>query len=175
MLLLGEVGFPMAEAIWNNGATLKAKIFMWLAIQGRLWTSDRRHRHGLQDHASACFVCLQEWDTVEHLFTQCVYAREVWQGCFQRLRITATGPSQVCTLEEWWSRTRVRFAMKHRKNFDAVVILVCWSIWKNRNAWAFNNPSKQFQARALINSICDEFAMWVLARRGVSGVFGAVT
>jgi hypothetical protein len=47
MLQSEGVEFPMADAIWKNGAPLKAKIFMWLTIQHRLWTADRRHRHGL--------------------------------------------------------------------------------------------------------------------------------
>jgi hypothetical protein len=57
-LQLGSIDFAAADAIWKNGAPLKCKIFMWLTIQDRLWTSARRHRHGLQDQLSPCYVCL---------------------------------------------------------------------------------------------------------------------
>jgi hypothetical protein len=47
--------------------------------------SDRRVRHGRQDAMSACFSCLQEEDTVSHIFMGCVYARQVWFSCFHTL------------------------------------------------------------------------------------------
>jgi hypothetical protein len=76
-LQLGLIDFVVADAIWNwkNGAPLKCKLFMWLAIQDREWTSARRHRHGLQDRPMPCYVCLQDEDAMDHLFTQCVHAR----------------------------------------------------------------------------------------------------
>jgi hypothetical protein len=175
MLQSEGVEFPMADAIWKNGAPLKAKIFMWLTIQHHLWTADRRHRHGLQDQTSSCFVCLQEEDKVEHLFTQCSYARQVWLGGFHRLNIAVPGPTEHCNLQVWWSASRLNFTIKTRKNFDALVILTCWSLWKNRNAWVFNNLSQQRGVPAMIDKIADEFATWCVARRGVAGVFTAIT
>ena len=58
MLMQGQEGFPMAEAIWQSGAPPKTKLFLWLAVQKRIWTSDRWVRHGLQRVTSSCFVCL---------------------------------------------------------------------------------------------------------------------
>jgi hypothetical protein len=49
MLCQGMVTWSMAKPIWGSFAPLKCKIFGWLAIRRRLWTSDRRARHGLQD------------------------------------------------------------------------------------------------------------------------------
>jgi hypothetical protein len=40
------------------------RYFAWLALRYRLWTSDRRHRHGLQDHIDPSLLCLQQDDTV---------------------------------------------------------------------------------------------------------------
>jgi hypothetical protein len=42
-LHVGLIHMPAAEAIWNNVAPLKCKVFMWLSIQDRQWTSERRH------------------------------------------------------------------------------------------------------------------------------------
>jgi hypothetical protein len=66
-LHVGLIHMPAAEAIWKNGAPLKCKVFMWLTIQDRQWTSERWHRHGLQAQSSPCFVCLQEEDNMCHL------------------------------------------------------------------------------------------------------------
>jgi hypothetical protein len=74
-------------------------------------------------------------------------------------------------LEEWWLREREKFTAKTRKNFDALIILGCCTLWKNRNAWVFNNQSLQFSAVELASRIRDDFSAWTLGRRGVYGVF----
>jgi hypothetical protein len=80
MLCMGRITWSMAKPIWKFFAPLKCKIFGWLAIRRRLWTSDRRARHGLHDRPDACATCLQEEDNVDHILTQCPYAKMVWFG-----------------------------------------------------------------------------------------------
>uniref|UniRef100_A0A8R7TT92 Reverse transcriptase zinc-binding domain-containing protein n=1 Tax=Triticum urartu TaxID=4572 RepID=A0A8R7TT92_TRIUA len=46
---------PYATCIWRSWAILKCKIFVWLAVQHRIWTLDRRARHGLQNALSPLF------------------------------------------------------------------------------------------------------------------------
>lgn len=46
-LCMGLLRSPTAECIWRSWAPLCCKIFAWLTVQYRLWTSDRRARHGL--------------------------------------------------------------------------------------------------------------------------------
>jgi hypothetical protein len=77
MLMQGNKLFALATAICESKTTPKAKQFMWLAAQHKIWTANRRVRHGLQTIKSSCFVCLQEEDTTEHILIQCVFAREV--------------------------------------------------------------------------------------------------
>jgi hypothetical protein len=85
--------------------------------------------------------------------------------------VVAVPPSVTCTLEEWWLREHDKFTAKTRKNFDALIILGCWMLWKNRNAWVFNNQSLQFSAVELARRVRVEFSAWTPGRRGVSGVF----
>uniref|UniRef100_A0A8R7TJR7 Reverse transcriptase zinc-binding domain-containing protein n=1 Tax=Triticum urartu TaxID=4572 RepID=A0A8R7TJR7_TRIUA len=54
-LCQGAERAPYATCIWKSWAILKCKIFVWLAVQHRIWTSDRRARHGLQTASSPCF------------------------------------------------------------------------------------------------------------------------
>ena len=42
----GSTVMAGAKCIWGSWAPLKCKIFAWLALQHRLWTADRRTRHG---------------------------------------------------------------------------------------------------------------------------------
>ena len=83
MLCLGQENYAAANCLWSCRAPLKHKIFMWLALRHRLWTSDRRARHGLQLQADPCHFCLQGVDAVEHIFVQCVFARQTWHLCSQ--------------------------------------------------------------------------------------------
>jgi hypothetical protein len=68
-------------------------------------------------------------------------------------------------LEEWWLASRARIAEKDRKSFDARVMLTCWSLWKQRNARAFNNVSRQCTAAELVGKIKEELGLWSRARK----------
>lgn len=59
MLWEGAARFSCANAIWKSWAPLNCKIFIWLALQYRIWTSDRHTRRGLQDQVDACYLCEQ--------------------------------------------------------------------------------------------------------------------
>lgn len=36
-----------AKELWRAAVPPKIKLFFWLALHGRLWTAERRKRHGL--------------------------------------------------------------------------------------------------------------------------------
>lgn len=57
MLCEGSICFLCAKPIWRCWAPLSCKIFLWLALQYRIWTFDRRLQHGLQDQSFVCFLC----------------------------------------------------------------------------------------------------------------------
>ena len=162
----GLLRFPLAENIWRNAAPLKCRIFVWLAAQKRVWTSDRRFRHGLQDHTSPCFVCLQEEDTIEHIMIQCPHARQVWFRLFQEIQFQTSVPTQHDNLQAWRLREASRCTTRDRKNFNATVTMVCWSLWKHRNAWVFGDTRKQFSVEQHVIKLVDEVQLWIRARRG---------
>jgi hypothetical protein len=95
----GSTRFAGARPIWKAWAPLKVKFFTWLAVRRCIWTADRRHRHGLQDMA-ACPHCDQEWETADHLFIDCVYARQVWHTILSSLQIPV--PPANANMLEWW-------------------------------------------------------------------------
>jgi hypothetical protein len=39
--------FPLSDGIWKSKAAPRCKDFMWHTMKSRLWTLDRRFRHGL--------------------------------------------------------------------------------------------------------------------------------
>ena len=156
MLCHGRVRIATAACVWKSKASLKCKIFSWLALQHRVWTSDRRLRPRLQTATSNCFSCLQDEDTIKHALVICVYARETWHGCVQRLGIATQVPVHTDRLEPWWLRERKGFNSKDRRLFDTFIIATC-----------FNNPNRQVTVQVLIGRILDELRTWLNVGPGV--------
>jgi hypothetical protein len=74
------VGRPQARAaaqVWRSRAPYGCRFFAWLVSKDRCWTADRLERRGLP-HPTACPLCDQEPETIQHLLLGCVVAREVW-------------------------------------------------------------------------------------------------
>jgi hypothetical protein len=168
LLCQGRQFFSLSEPIWRSFAPPKCKMFCWLAAKGRLWTSDRRFRHGLQDQTSACFVCLQEEDNIEHITMQCCYARQVWHTCLHAAGLRIPIPHVGSIWENWWLHVRTLVAAKDRRKIDTLIILVAWTLWKHRNAVVFGNTRDQCSPTQLADRVRDEFRLWELAGFGGS-------
>jgi hypothetical protein len=118
----------------------------------------------LQDQVSACFTCLQETDDLNHILMGCVYARQVWHGVFQRLQVQIATPEQDDSTHSWWLATRKRIGTQERRSFDSLVILVCWRVWKQRNARVFLDQRRQFTVPGLVDQITEDWnqVTWAL-------------
>lgn len=97
----------------------------------------------------------------------CVVAREVWFRCFRTAGIQIDIPDGTKNLETWWLKARKRFYGKSKRVFDSFVMLVCWSLWKHRNAYVFNNTRQHCNTTELVLRILDEFRTWLRVRVGV--------
>jgi hypothetical protein len=139
-------------------------------VQNRIWTSERRFRHGLQDEEDPYAVCLQEPDTANHILLQCVTAREVWHICRQWLELDIEEPGRHDTLEAWWTRLRARIRGKEKRDFDGLVYTACYTLWKNRNRWVFNEVHQQHSAISLAVLVSEEYNLLeVLGRQEATG------
>uniref|UniRef100_I1PS25 Uncharacterized protein n=1 Tax=Oryza glaberrima TaxID=4538 RepID=I1PS25_ORYGL len=73
-------------------------------------------------------------------------------------------PADENTLADWWLATRRCFRTSYRTDFDSAFMLICWLIWKERNARIFQHVSKTLDQPA--EDIKEEIAVW-----GVAGIF----
>ena len=149
-----------AKELWKSSAPPKVKFFFWLALHGRLWTADRRKRHGLQD-SDACALCNQSAETIDHLFVACVYTRdrETWWRVLHRLQLDELAPALIDELRTRWFQARARLPGAMSKAFDSLVLLVTWCIWKERNRRVFDGV--QIQASLMLEQIALEGSAWV--------------
>lgn len=104
---IGMKSLVGAKHLWRVSAPPKVKFFFffWIALHGRLWTADRRKRHGLQQDA-ACALCSQEDETYDHLLASCVVAREVWLRLLHQVGLQSLAPQQDAVLADWWQQAR---------------------------------------------------------------------
>jgi hypothetical protein len=134
---IGQHAVPGAKVLTKARAPGRCKFFIWLALHDRCWTGARRKRHNLQDKDNGTF-CDQHSETISHLLSTCVLAKEVWFTVLRRCslqRLTPTGTLQ--DFFDWWLSSRKQIRKEGRKAFDSLLILVAWSIWKERNQHVF--------------------------------------
>ncbi|WVZ94059.1 hypothetical protein U9M48_040001, partial [Paspalum notatum var. saurae] len=139
---------------------LNCKFFIWLAINNRCWTSDRLAKRGLP-HQSACPFCDQQ-ETINHLLSSCVLAREVWAEVLRSFNLSVVQPpDSSSSFNSWWKHAARSLLGSLRGGFNSLVILVSWELWKHRNACVFEGGRPNVQAVLL--SVTEEGRLWCLA------------
>jgi hypothetical protein len=107
-------------------------MFLWLAIRNRCWTADRLAKRGLS-HPDKCPLCDQLDETIQHLLTTCVVARQVWFKLFAPLNLADSVPRQnELSFADWWRVTISRVSKEHRKGVNTLIILGAWIICVER-------------------------------------------
>lgn len=135
--------------------------FLWLAIRKQCWTADKLAKRGLP-HPEKCPLCDQEEETVQHLLTTCVVARQVWFEVFSPLNLSGLVPQLVdSNVATWWRRALNKVTKEHKKGVNSLIILVAWSIWKHRNACVFEYTSPS--VASILRELKDEHSLWCMA------------
>lgn len=120
---------PAFQWLWNSSCQLKHKVFFWLLLKDRLKTQGLLRRKNITRlyHCKLCI--LQKEESLQHLFKKCNFAVACWA-------------SIGITYPRTWEPLRVIKHIKrvlHRLFYMEIIILMCWSIWRQQNSWLFNN------------------------------------
>jgi hypothetical protein len=118
-------------AIWDSKALPKLKAFLWLLMIGRLNTRDimlRKHWH-IESGPDCILRSANILETRQHLFFECVFARECWQSIGIHWSITQNFSHEVCN-------TKASFI---GPCFMEIFASVAWNIWKAQNEYIFQN------------------------------------
>jgi len=157
----GSTSMLGAKELWSIRVPPRVKFFFWLALQERLWTADRRKRHGLQD-GDECAFCAQEAETMPQLLLGCYFARQVWYALLHPLQLDTLIPaiSDGDDVASWWVQQRMRIDNRERKFFDSLLLLIAWCLWKERNARVFGRASANVDG--VVKSLLRESEDWAL-------------
>jgi hypothetical protein len=93
--------------LWTWKLPLKIKLFNWLADENKIPTWDNLQRKGWTG-PNICQLCYKDAETVQHLFTQCHFTRQVWDKIALDHHITTAwiGTSLSACLAHWTSNER---------------------------------------------------------------------
>jgi hypothetical protein len=158
----GSTSCSFKQIIWKVWAPPKCRFFAWLAVQNRLWTSDRLAIRGWP-HQPTYQLCRCQPETARHILFECRFSKHIWQqaaswlSCPSLLNDLRSGRGTV--LEYWHAITASPSACP--KGLKSAVILIGWELWKERNARVFNN--KASLPLALMQKIKDEGKNWIIA------------
>ena len=136
-------------------------------IHRRCWTADRLARRNLP-HPSACPLCEQQEETIDHLLTGCVFARQFWFILLGHFNLQGLAPTNEDEFfDSWWQKESQKLSGKVKKGFNSLVILGSWSLWKHRNNRVFDggNPSLE---RALVLAKEEAFFWSLAGAKGIS-------
>jgi hypothetical protein len=112
-------------------------------------------------HQSACPLCDQATESINHVLSSYVLARKVWTLVLQRFNHVVRPPEHDSRLNSWWVRAASSLPKEMRKGFNSPVILVSWELWKHRNACIFENIRPN--AQLVVQAVATEGHLWCLA------------
>lgn len=159
---LGSVPCSFDKLVWKTWVTPKCKFFSWLAVQNRLWTSDRLAKRGWP-HQPRCQLCMCHDEMARYILFVCRYSRRIWWDAASWLccpsPLQCIGDGRPTVLQYWEAATQAPSACP--KGLKTAVTLITWELWKERNARVFNNRFAMLAI--LMQKIKDEGKNWILA------------
>lgn len=165
---MGSIQFDPWRRLWKSWSPRKCKPFLWLAIKNKCWTVECHAMRG-RPHPVQCPLCDHE-ESIQHLLTSCVFAREFWCRVLAPLGMSLAAPSRDdLSFADWWRRVSHQTSKDHRKGIISLIILGAWSIWKHRNACVFQGTSARLCE--LVRSFKDHH-LWCMAGAKGLGALG---
>ena len=137
MQFIGSTMTNFKCLIWKVWALPKYKFFGWLAIQNRIWTSDRLQARAWPNNGVRLLCRV-------HLFQDCRYTRRIWEGIAIWLGNEHMRPSAWVlgdSVQIWWENLD-RTPSMARRGLRSIIILVCWEVRNERNARIFERKAR---------------------------------
>ncbi|XP_071741069.1 uncharacterized protein [Rutidosis leptorrhynchoides] len=139
-VLVDKVILPRAvnsiESLRNGLVPKKVEVFIWRARLGRIPVRFELDKRGIDLNSVRCPICDDDIETMEHILFSCQVAKDIWAKVLKWWGYN----SAIFGFEDIFNGTFGCVAQDHKKNqWQAVSWVVCYILWKNRNAKVFKN------------------------------------
>lgn len=146
--------------IWKCKVPPTVRLFIFLAIKGKLLTRDVLRRRGmnLEAHCSVCQNCPTE--SIAHVLYLCPYAVSVWFHVAAMLGYPLMKPAGI--VEGIWNASwemAKQGGYQPTKEWVVRFSCVSWHIWKQWNNVVFNN--REIEALILAKRCVEEMKLWL--------------
>ncbi|KAK9078927.1 hypothetical protein SSX86_002986 [Deinandra increscens subsp. villosa] len=145
---------------WIDFVPSKVNILLWRAQLGRLPTMECLVKRNVPVGSLQCPVCNECNESVDHIFTGCRVANEVWATVSKWCGI----PPIICfSVKDLTAlHSHIQGGRTKAKMIQAVVHTACWILWNARNNMVFRN--KKIKAETLFFEIQSTSFFWVSHR-----------
>jgi hypothetical protein len=127
MQFLGSFTKFDAKKIWLAHAEPKCKIFVLLALHGKLLTPDMLAVRGWP-HNSICPLCLYAPETATHLFKDCRFTSAIWTLIQREENVgLATHGHTYTSTSDWWDNTITGKAAADKRRLSGRLLYVLWN------------------------------------------------
>jgi hypothetical protein len=128
----GHEDNPRANFVWKSLAPPRVQLFLWLLTQRRIQCRLVLLRKGIVD-SGICEICNAADESPEHIIHGCSHGRGVWTS-LNLLSMISVDMNDLHSVQAHSSNPLPELA--------SFVALICWQIWKARNAKIFRNEMK---------------------------------
>lgn len=124
----------MWKVIWKLKIPSKVVFFVWTACRERLPTLDFLQNRGMCI-PNMCPMCLQDGESLNHLFIYCPFTREVWEDMLREVGAARVFLGDITNLFLSWQLFMA--SVKAKVLWSLMCLVVCWSIWLERSRRTF--------------------------------------
>jgi len=125
---------------WSWYLPPKIKFFTWMLIEHKINTWDILLRKGWTG-PSYCHLCQRDSESINHLFINCQFFKQVWTITTSALKSHSSwDSSKIADCFEAWTNIK-----HHHTNLPP---FICWTVWLERNSTIFNNTIPSTRATA---------------------------
>nr|XP_027090349.1 uncharacterized protein LOC113711381 [Coffea arabica] len=129
---------PMHGMVWNRGVMLKMSMFSWRLLRSFVPVDSVIRQRGIP-FASRCSCCLEEEESVLHLFVNGPVATEVWGRFGNRFGVGRRPIEGLESLWKKWAASLPRLPVSHIRCI--LPVLIWWFLWKGRNKARFEGQT----------------------------------
>lgn len=153
---LGHIPQPHLNRVWKLKVEGNVKFFLWLTLQGRIWTADRLQNRGWPNNPICC-LCDQEPETAVHIILGCSFSKQVWALFSASHGNLATIGGTTTTINKWWRKIHCMMPKEKRMEAVSVASYTAWHIWLEPNRRTFQ--AKSCNPVSIYQMICDDLCL----------------